>query len=122
MQHIIDLADADTGTDALFIGSPVALAYALRGNARVCLGIPGWKEDFHRATAIAQNYNPLTRQAVTFYTYALAIPYGVLLPDATALRDTAETLAVAEHAGDNMTLFVARFGARSPCFTRWTRP
>ena len=110
VQHIIDLADADTGTGALFIGSPVALAYALRGNARVCLGIPGWKEDFRRATAMAQSYNPLTRQAVTFYTYALAIPYGVLLPDATALRDTAETLAVAEHAGDNMTLFVARFG------------
>ena len=110
VQQIIDLADADTGTGALFIGSPVALAFALRGNARVCLGIPGWKEDLRRATAMAQSYNPLTRQAVTFYTYALAIPYGVLLPDATALRDTAETLAVAEHAADNMTLFVARFG------------
>ena len=84
---------------------------------------PGWKEDLHRATAIAQNFNPLTRQAVTFYTYALAIPYGVLLPDATALRDTAETLAVAEHAGDNMTLFVARFGrAVHPASPWWTRP
>ncbi len=107
-QQIIDLADAETGTDALFIGSPLALAFALRGDARVCLGITGWKEDLHRATAIAQNYNPLTRQAVTFYTYVLGIPYGVLLPDATALRDTAETAAMAEHAADNVTLFVAR--------------
>ena len=107
-QQIIDLADAETGTDALFIGSPLALAFALRGDARVCLGITGWKEDLHRATAIAQNYNPLTRQAVTFYTYVLGIPYGVLLPDATALRDTAETAAMAERAADNATLFVAR--------------
>ena len=106
-QRIIDVADDDPSNNALFIGSPVALAFALRGGARVCLGLAGWKEDLQKATAIAQNVNPLTRQAVTFYTYVLAIPYGVLLPDATALRDTAETLAVAEHAADDITLFVA---------------
>jgi adenylate cyclase len=74
----------------------------------VCLGITGWKEDFLEAAALAQNFNALTRQAVTFYTYALAIPYGVLLPDDTALRQTAEILAIAEHTADNATLFVAR--------------
>ena len=109
-QRIIGLADEDQSENALFIGSPVALAFALRGGARVCLGIAGWREDLRKATAIAQNYNPLTRQAVTFYTYVFTIPYGVLLPDDTALRETAETLAIAEHAADNTTLFVARLG------------
>ena len=109
-QRIIGLADEGQSENALFIGSPVALAFALRGGARVCLGIAGWREDLRKATAIAQNYNPLTRQAVTFYTYVFTIPYGVLLPDDTALRETAETLAIAEHAADNTTLFVARLG------------
>jgi adenylate cyclase len=107
-QQIIELADDKPGKDAEFIGSPMALAYALRGEARACLGLAGWKEDMRKATAIAQNFNPLTRQAVSFYTYGFAIPYGVLVPDATALRDTAETLAITEHAADNTTLFVAR--------------
>jgi adenylate cyclase len=36
-----------------------------------------------------------------------AIPYGVLLPDAAALRDTAETLAIAEESGDDLALDLA---------------
>jgi len=80
----------------------------LRGGARICLGISGWKEDFRKAAAIAQNHNPLTRQAVTFYTYVFAIPFGALLADDTALRETAETVAMAEHAADDATLFLAR--------------
>jgi adenylate cyclase len=107
-ERIIGMADDDSRKNPLFIGSPLALAHALRGGARACLGITGWKEDFREAAALAQNFNPLTRQAVTFYTYALAIPYGVLLPDDVALRETAETLVIAEHAADNATLFVAR--------------
>ena len=107
-ERIIGMADDDSRKNPLFIGSPLALAHALRGEARVCLGMAGWKEDFREAAALAQSFNPLTRQAATFYTYALAIPYGVLLPDDTALRQTAEILAIAEHAADNATLFVAR--------------
>jgi adenylate cyclase len=107
-ERIIGMADDDSRKNPLFIGSPLALAHALRGGARVCLGITGWKEDFREAAALAQNFNPLTRQAVTFSTYALAIPYGVLLPEERALRETAEVLAIAEHTADNTTLFVAR--------------
>jgi adenylate cyclase len=107
-ERIIGMAEDDSRKNPLFIGSPLALAHALRGGARVCLGIPGWREDFLEAAALAQNFNPLTRQAVTFYTYALAIPYGVLLPEQRALRETAEVLSIAEHMADNTTLFVAR--------------
>ena len=107
-QGIIDIADEGPSKNTLFIGSPVALAYALRGGARTCLGIAGGTEDFHKAAEIAQNHNPLTRQAVTFYTYVFAIPFGVLLADDRALRETAETVVMAEHAADNATLFLAR--------------
>ena len=45
---------------------------------------------------------------MTLYTYALTIPYGALLLDETALRDTAEALEIAEQSGDDSTLFGAR--------------
>lgn len=107
-QRIIDLTEGGARQNALFIGSPVALALALRSQARACLGISGWKQDMLKARAIAQNYNPLTRQAVTFYTYGFAVSHGVVLPDADVLRETAETLTMAEHTADNPTFFVAR--------------
>ncbi|HKV19624.1 MAG TPA: adenylate/guanylate cyclase domain-containing protein [Mycobacterium sp.] len=107
-QRIIDLADETPNKKTLFVESPVALAYTLRGGARVCLGTAGWREDFRKAAAIAQNRNPLTRQAVTFYTYVFAVPFGVLLADHTALRETEQTVVMAERSADDATLFLAR--------------
>jgi adenylate cyclase len=107
-QRIIDLADETPNKNTLFVESPVALAYTLRGGARACLGTAGWREDFRKAAAIAQNRNPLTRQAVTFYTYVFAVPFGVLLADHTALRETEQTVAMAERSADDATLFLAR--------------
>ena len=60
------------------------------------------------AIALGRAFDPLTRQAVTLYTYGLTIPYGALQPDGTALRDTAETLEIAEQSGDDWALFGAR--------------
>ncbi|MFY9920536.1 MAG: adenylate/guanylate cyclase domain-containing protein, partial [Mycobacterium sp.] len=62
-ERIIGLADSDPRKDAQFIGSPLALAHAYRGASRLCLGIPGWKDDFRTASALVQNFNPLTRKA-----------------------------------------------------------
>ena len=76
----------------------MAYALAMRGVARLCLGLVGWKDDLHDAIAMGRPFDPLTRQAVTFCTYALTIPYGALLPDGTALRDTAEALEIAEQS------------------------
>ena len=42
-------------------------------------------------------------------TYPLAIPNGALLPDATALRETADALAIAERSGDELALHITRF-------------
>jgi len=47
-QRVIDLADGDPTMGDLIIGSPLAMLIALRGAARWCLGVPGWKDDLHR--------------------------------------------------------------------------
>jgi adenylate cyclase len=107
-QQIIDLAGGDPRKGDLFVGSPMALALAMRGFARMCLGMSGWKDDVHQARAMARAFDPWTRQGVTYHTYVLAIVYGVLLPDATALRDSAEILALAEQSGDDVTLLGAQ--------------
>jgi len=107
-QRIIDLADRDPTVGDLIIGSPLTFAIAMRGTARWCLGIAGWKDDLHQAITMARRVDPLTRAGVMWCMYITAIAYGVLLPDATALRDTADTLAAAEQSGDNFALDLAR--------------
>jgi adenylate cyclase len=108
-QRVIDVADGDPTTRNLIFGSPLAFAIALRGVARWCLGIPGWKDDFAQAVSMARPADPMSLAGVTFHTYPLAISNGAFLPDATALRDTADALAIAERSGDEIALHVARF-------------
>jgi hypothetical protein len=45
---------------------------------------------------------------VTNYIYDHAIPYGVLLADATALRDTTDALTSAERSGDDIAVMLAQ--------------
>jgi adenylate cyclase len=58
---------------------------------------------------MARAADPLSLAGVIFYTYVPAITGGALLPDATALRDTADALAIAERSGDEYALHTARF-------------
>ena len=51
--------------------------------------------------------DPMLQAALIADYYTLALMNGSLLPDATALRDTAEALAIAERSGDDSALFVA---------------
>jgi adenylate cyclase len=107
-QRVIDLADGDPTMGDLIIGSPLAITIGLRGAARWCLGIPGWKDDLHQAVAMARAVDPTTLAGVMWCTYVHAIENGVLPPDATALRDTADTLALTEQSGDDFALDGAR--------------
>src|SRR6516164_1019224 len=107
-QRVIYLADGDTTMGDLIIGSPLAAAIALRGAARWLLGIAGWKDDFGQAVAMARAVDPTTLAGVLWCTLVPAIPNGVLLADATALSDTADTLARTEQSGDDFALDVAR--------------
>jgi adenylate cyclase len=109
-QFVIDLAEGDPAKGKLIFESPMLLATTMRGLARWSLGIAGWKDDFDRAITAAR---PLLTDAgtlagVMWFMYVPAIPYGVLIPDATTLCDTAEMLAIAEQSGDDLALDLAR--------------
>ena len=110
-QNVLDLTGGDPTKGALVGGSPLGAYLAFRSVARSCLGIPGWKDDFHEAIATARDLiggDPNFRTGVMWYTYITAIPHGQMLPGATAVKDTAETLAMAEQSGDDFALEVAR--------------
>ena len=109
-QLVIDLAEGDPAKGSLIFESPLTVVTTMRGLARWCLGIAGWKDDFDQAitTARALLTDPGTLGGVMWFTYVYAIPYGVLVPDATALRDTAEFLSIAEQSGDDLALDLAR--------------
>ncbi|MFZ1175549.1 MAG: cyclase, partial [Mycobacterium sp.] len=109
-QVVIDLAEGDPAKGSLIFESPLTVATTMRGFARWCLGMAGWKDDFDQAitTARALMTDPGTLGGVMWFTYVPAIPYGVLVPDATALRDTAEFLSIAEQSGDDLALDLAR--------------
>jgi len=108
-QRVIDLAGGDLTKGSLMIKSPFALAVAMRGLARWCLGIGGWKGDLQQAIATARASPDVTmRVGAMWFAYVIHVPYGVLLPDAAALRDTAETLSIAGQSGDDLMLDLAR--------------
>ena len=110
-QRAIDLADGDPIKGNLIVGSPLAMAIDCRGSARWALGLPGWRNDFDQAIAMAGAVDPVLQVLLTIDFYTLAFSNGALLPDAPALRDSAEALAIAERSGDDSALLSAR-GAR----------
>jgi adenylate cyclase len=107
-QRVIDLAEGDPTKGNVILGSPLTFAIMLRGVARWCLGTAGWQDDLDHGAAMAKTSYPTMLSGMMWRKYVFAIPYGVLLPDATALRDTAETLAIAEQSGDDLALDLAR--------------
>jgi adenylate cyclase len=107
-QRVIDLAAGDPCRGNLLVGSPLALALTIRGVARCSLGQPGWSDDVHQAVGMARAVDSTTEVMVTAYAYCFAITNGAILPDATAMRDTAAALRTAEQSGDDVTLLLAQ--------------
>src|SRR4029077_6590328 len=92
-QTVIDLADGDPSKGNLFFGSPLALAFTSRGQARYCLGRPGWRDDQRHGLAIARSADPLSYATVVTYVY-LGIPLGVLRPDDSAVCEIEDALRI----------------------------
>lgn len=107
-QRVIDLAQGDATKGDLIIGNPLPSAIAMRGVARFCLGIAGWKDDFGQAIAMIRGSDAFSVAGAAWLAYVPATMCGVRLADETALHDTAESLAVAEQSGDNLALNLAR--------------
>ncbi|MBV9641695.1 MAG: hypothetical protein JO330_19390 [Mycobacteriaceae bacterium] len=111
-QQVIDLADGDPtrgNVDGnLIIGSPLALAIAMRSIISCCLGMSGWRQDADEAVAMARGTSPMTYVLAIMYKY-FPILFGAISLDAHALHNTAVALHIAEQSGDNFTLGLARY-------------
>ena len=107
-QAAIDLADGDPSKGNFIFGSPLALAYTSRAAARYCLGSPGWRDDQRHGLAMARSADPMSYAAVVAFVYFPGIPYGVLGPDDSALREIEDALRIAGRSGDDLALTVAR--------------
>ena len=107
-QRVIDLADGDPTMGNNVMGSPLALAIAMRGFNRLCLGIEGWRSDADEAITLAASVDPTTHVSAVMYKYVLAVPIGALPADPDALGETADALRIAEQASDVFTLALAQ--------------
>lgn len=107
-QRVIDESRGDPVMGNLMLGSPLALALAMRASSRCCLGMPGWRDDFDEAVALARRVDKFTFCAVVMFKY-IAIESGALRSDDEALQDTAEALEIAGQIGDDFGLTNAEF-------------
>jgi hypothetical protein len=113
-QTVIDLAEGDPTKGANFgMGSPLAIAVAFRSLARWWLGRPGWRQDLNDALAMGRTSDLNTFSFVIAWTYGLAIQYGVLVADDSAMRAVEEVVHIAEATSDNRELGGALFNLSS---------
>jgi adenylate cyclase len=105
--RLIDLADGDPTKGNLIFGSPLSWAIAMRGHLRMCLGIQGWQDDAATSIAMAAPLDATSYVFALMWKYVASIPFGALPPDATAMRETAEALQIAERSSDDFILGMA---------------
>jgi hypothetical protein len=107
-QRVIDLADGDPAKGNFIFGSPLALAFAQRAIARYWLGRPGWRDDLHRALAMARSADPMSYSMVVTFVYFSGIPLGVLVADDRAVRESQDALRIADRSGDDFAVAIAQ--------------
>jgi hypothetical protein len=109
-QTIIDLAGGDPTKGAGFgVGSPLAIAMAFRCVARWWLGQPGWRPDLHDAVAMARNSDPATLGLILTWTYGVAIVYGVLRADDSAVHAIEQAVQTAKRSSSDIALIFAEY-------------
>src|SRR5246127_2889220 len=106
--RLIDLADGDAPKGDLIFGSPLSTAIAMRGHVKMCLGMPGWLDDAAASIAMAAPLDPTSYVFALLWKYVASIPFGALPSDATAMRETAEALRIAERSSDDFILGMGR--------------
>ena len=106
--RVVELADGDPSMGNFIFGSPLAVALTTRATARYALGRPGWRDDLRHGLAMARSADPVSYAAVVAYVYFGGIPFGVLRPDDSAVREIDDALRIAERSGDDLALAFAR--------------
>ena len=106
-ERVIDLAAGNLTKGNLVLGSPLALMTSGRVVAKHSLGISGWIDDLDEGIELVSSFDPTTRVIAAWFKY-WTVPNGTMLPDAVALRHTAEVLHIAEQAADDFNLVIAR--------------
>jgi len=107
-QAVIDLADGDPSKGNFMIGSPLAMAFTSRGMARYCLGDPGWHDDLRHSLAMARSADPMSYATAVSWWYFVGIPYRVLGPDDSVMREIEAALRIAEQSADDLAVALAR--------------
>ncbi len=107
-QRVIDLADGDPSKGNFIFGSPLALAFAQRAEARWCLGHSGWRDDLRHGLAMARGADPLSYATVVTYVYVSGVPLGVLAADDRAVRESQDALEIADRSGDDLAVALAQ--------------
>jgi class 3 adenylate cyclase len=107
-QRVIDLADGDPSKGNFIFGSPLAVALTQRAIARYWLGRPGWRDDLHRAVAMARSVDPMSYAMVVTFVYFSGIPLGVVAADDRAVRESQDALRIADRSGDDFAVAIAQ--------------
>jgi len=107
-EAVIDLADGDPSKGNFLIGSPLALAFTMRGVGRYFLGRPGWRDDLRQGLAMARSVDPLSYAMVVAYAYFPGIAVGALRADDSAVREIEDAVQIAERSGDDLAVSNAR--------------
>ena len=106
--RLVDLADGDPTKGNLILGSPLSTAIAMRGHVKMCLGMQSWQDDAADSIAMAAPLDPTSYVFALLWKYVASIPLGALPSDATAMRETAEALRIAEQTSDDFILGMGR--------------
>jgi hypothetical protein len=110
-QTVIDLADGDPVKGAAFgVGSPLAMALALRSIARCWLGLPGWRDDADDAVEMARSSDPTTLALVFAWAYGVGIVCNVLPVDDPIVQTIEDAVAGARRASSDTALIFAEYG------------
>ncbi|WP_353612152.1 adenylate/guanylate cyclase domain-containing protein [Mycobacterium sp. IS-1496] len=110
-QMVIEVADDTEFSGAgLFVGAPLASAYASRAFGRAAAGEHGWRVDADRAVAMVNETDSMSLGIVIVYAFAMPIAHGILQPDAGVRRQLESVLQFAERSADDLGLGFARMG------------
>jgi adenylate cyclase len=108
-QMAIDASGGNSTRPGAILKVPVALALAFRALNRLCLGVPGFRDDLDDAVAIARQAGDTSNYASSLlWKYGFPILNGAVLPDQSAIQETAELLEKAKRFGDDYAADRAR--------------